>query len=127
MLPFDMCSIKLRNLFAVPLKLLRGPLKDRGPLFENHWSKSILFSIVHLLLICCSKLSTITCYTDINTFNIKTSRHCVDISDKGLETVFGLGTDFLWSCARLGLYLVLMARSCSWSQCFLNLSRDDIF
>ena len=121
MLPFDMCSIKLGNLFAVPLKPLRGPLKDRGPHFDNHWSKPILSSIVHLLLICCSKLSTITCYTDISIFNTSASRHCADVSNKGLETAFGLGTDFC------GLAL-LLARSCSDGSvsflvsCFLNLS-----
>ena len=27
---------KIRDLFAVPLKLLRGPEGDRGPQFENH-------------------------------------------------------------------------------------------
>ena len=117
-----MCSIKLHNLFAVPLKPLRGPLKDCGPHFENHWSKPILSSIVHLLLICCSKLSTITCYTDISTFNTSASRHCADVSDKGLETAFGLGTDFClvlrssWSlpCSD-GSVLFLVS-------CFLNLS-----
>ena len=29
---------EIRDLFAVPLKLLRGPQGDRGPQFENHCS-----------------------------------------------------------------------------------------
>ena len=34
-IPWDDSS-KIHNLFAVLLKLLRGPQGDRGPQFENH-------------------------------------------------------------------------------------------
>ena len=33
---------EIRDLFAVPLKLLRGPQGERGPQFENHWFKTNL-------------------------------------------------------------------------------------
>jgi len=32
--------------FAVPRKLSRGPKKDRGSQFENHWSKGLVMVVV---------------------------------------------------------------------------------
>ena len=31
---------EIRKLLAVPLKLICGPQRDRGPQFENHWFKT---------------------------------------------------------------------------------------